>query len=63
MANLVVHFEIHASKRVRALLTGHVRRHAGDGRLSSKRDWRRHVRLKMTRPLGMVFISYFGEWA
>ena len=22
-----------------------------------------YVRLKMTRPLGMVFISYFGEWA
>jgi transposase InsO family protein len=22
-----------------------------------------HVRLKTTRPLGMVFISYFGEWA
>ena len=21
------------------------------------------VRLKTTRPLGMVFISYFGEWA
>ena len=22
-----------------------------------------YVRLKMTRPLGMVFIAYFGEWA
>ena len=24
---------------------------------------RAHVRLKMTRPLGMVFTWYFGEWA
>jgi hypothetical protein len=22
-----------------------------------------YVRLNTTRPLGMVFISYFGEWA
>ena len=30
-----------------------------------RKSWRRptYVRLKTTRPLGMVFISYLGEWA